>query len=157
MILTPPRINTTVNMRAASDRVLTSPKPTVDIVITVMYRASKKLHPSRNMYPAVPPARTKTTPAKRIAILLPSTLEDSRTPNTCTLPPGPISCRLSLPPAASLGSPRPPMLCSAGTLLYRNPGTSVVVRLTPLNAQSTVELLNHNTSGQLVRKRQSGQ
>src|SRR5664279_1337280 len=50
------------------------------------------------MYPAVPPARTKTTPAKRIAILLPSTLEDSRTPNTCTLPAAGSFSRL--PPAA---------------------------------------------------------
>ncbi len=43
-----------VNMRPLSLNGLTSVKPTVDIVITVMYKASKKLKPSIIIKPAVP-------------------------------------------------------------------------------------------------------
>jgi hypothetical protein len=38
----------------------TSLKPVVDMVITVIYKASRGVYPSKNMYPAVPPASVNT-------------------------------------------------------------------------------------------------
>ena len=47
-------MRTIVKMRPASDNGLTSPKPTVDMVITDIYKASKKPYPSITIKPAVP-------------------------------------------------------------------------------------------------------
>ncbi len=50
-----------MNTCPVSDSGLTSLKPTVETVITVMYRASMRLHSSMIMKPAVPATITSST------------------------------------------------------------------------------------------------
>src|SRR5680860_32025 len=64
MVLTPPRIRRIVNNRPTDEISRTSLNPTVDNVITVMYKDSRIDQPSMRVYPMVPPARiTSRIPA----------------------------------------------------------------------------------------------
>ena len=56
-------IKIVVNTMPSSLNSLTSPNPTVDTVITVMYSASTQEYPSTNTYPTLPKMTTPITNA----------------------------------------------------------------------------------------------
>ncbi len=63
-------MSTAVNARPPPLRGLTSPYPTVDMVMMVIYSASLNDHPSMIMYPTVPPKKTATMAITIIATRL---------------------------------------------------------------------------------------